>query len=321
MLNRDMRRREQAVEGGQRKNSIRLRLGFSGDDFGYAVTLGFPPPEIPPPNPPSAFTLDPVFKRECIWAGPFLRPASVLIDRDGPLVRRRSTHGWEMLAQHMSLYESLFSYLGKDRYSPEVFEMRETVRSWRFYDHFRTDPDAPTRKPQLGTRTPVMHHDGRDLAAALQTIREIGDSEALDAAINDAFPGSVLKIDAQAGGLFTLTLQQEGLLRPLTAAELSDGTLRYLLLVAALMTPRPPPLMVLNEPETSLHPDLIPALGRLIIDASHRTQMWVISHSPRLAAALSNASDCNAIVLARELSETFVVGQTPLQQPPWHWPD
>ncbi|KAG0192154.1 DNA replication and repair protein RecF [Apophysomyces sp. BC1034] len=216
-----------------KQSVLRGTFHHSGDDFGYSVTLGFPPPEIPPPNPPSAFTLDPVFKRECIWAGPFLRPASVLIDRDGPVVRRRVTREWEVLAQQVSLYESLFSYLGKDRHSPEVFEVRETIRSWRFYDHFRTDIDAPTRRPQLGTRTPIMHHDGRDLAAALQTIREIGDSEALNAAIEDAFPGSVLKIDAEAGGLFTLTLQQEGLLRPLTAAELSDGTLRYLLLIAA----------------------------------------------------------------------------------------
>ena len=66
--------------------------------------------------------------------------------------------------------------------------MREMIRGWRFYDHFRTDKDAPARKSQLGTRTPVLHHDGHDLAAALQTIREIGDSEALDAAISDAFP-------------------------------------------------------------------------------------------------------------------------------------
>jgi len=56
--------------------------------------------------------------------------------------------------------------------------------------------------PQLGTRTPVLHHDGRDLAAALQTIREIGDSEALDEAINDAFPCAVLNINIQSDGRF-----------------------------------------------------------------------------------------------------------------------
>ncbi|WP_425387819.1 AAA family ATPase [Edaphobacter aggregans] len=57
-------------------------------------------------------------------------------------------------------------------------------------------------------------------------------------------------------------------MRPLSAAELSDGTLRYLLWTAALLTPHPPALMVLNEPETSLHPDLLPALARLILAAA-----------------------------------------------------
>ena len=69
-------------------------------------------------------------------------------------------------------------------------------------------------------------------------------------------------------------MQQHGLLRPLKAAELSDGTLRYLLWVAALLTPRPPGLLVLNEPETSLHPDLLPALARLIAHAASDRRSW-----------------------------------------------
>lgn len=112
----------------------------------------------------------------------------------------------------------------------------------------------------MGSRTPVLHHDGRDVAAALQTIIEIGDERGLRGAIADAFPGSELSIIVQDDGRFSIELRQEGLLRPLFGAELSDGTLRYLLWVAALLTPRPPSLMVLNEPETSLHPELLPAL-------------------------------------------------------------
>ncbi|HEY1997247.1 AAA family ATPase [Paraburkholderia sp.] len=320
-FSRAMREGLAPIEPLVRQHSQRLKLGFSGDDFGYAVSLGLTPTGKPPPDPPSAFSLDPEFKRECIWAGPFLRPANLLVDRNGAMVRRRIGREWDVVTQHLPAYESLFAHVAKDRQSPEVFEVRETIRGWRFYDHFRTDADAPARQSQLGTRTPVLHHDGRDLAAALQTIREVGDSEALDAAIDDAFPGSKLEVLAEAGGLFTLTLQQHGLLRPLSAAELSDGTLRYLLLVAALMTPRPPSLMVLNEPESSLHPDLLPALGRLIIHASRHSQIWVISHATRLAAAIEADPECNSIVLAKELSETLVWGQAPLDQPPWHWPD
>lgn len=192
---------------------------------------------------------------------------------------------------------------------------------WRFYDHFRSDTQAPARLPQLGTRTPVLHHDGRDLAAALQTIIEIGDVEALNEAISDAFPGTSLSITVQEDGRFNVNLRQEGLLRPLSASELSDGTLRYLLWVAALLTPRPPPLMVLNEPETSLHPDLLPALGRLIIRAAATTQVWVVSHASRLIATLEAAEECNSVQLGKCYGQTEVVGQGMLDQPSWKWPD
>lgn len=319
-ISRRMRNGEVPIEGSRRQDAVRLRLGFTGEDFGYAVSLGFPPPPDPG-SPPLAFVLDPEIKRECIWAGPCYRPASLLVDREGPMVRQRESRSWQVLAQHLPSYDSLFDQIGNDPGCPEVFQLRETIRRWRFYDHFRTDADAPARQPQLGTRTPVLHHDGRDLAAALQTIREIGDREALEHAIADAFPGSQLDIDFQPGGRFSVALRQEGLLRPLSAAELSDGTLRYLLLVAALLTPRPPSLMVLNEPETSLHPDLLPALGRLIIKASKHTQVWVVSHASRLIAALEKNPECNSIVLDKSLGQTAIQGQGMLDEPLWHWPD
>ena len=107
-------------------------------------------------------------------------------------------------------------------------------------------------------------------------------------------------------------------LRPLRMGELSDGTLRYLLWIAALLTPRPPELLVLNEPETSLHPDLLPALGRLVARAAQRTQVIVVSHASRLIAALDE-EQCSRIALEKELGETRVVGLGDLEKPGWHW--
>src|SRR5204863_2842964 len=132
------------------------------------------------------------------------------------------------------------------------------------------------------------NNDGTDLPAALQTIFEIGDAGALERTVQDAFPGTRIAIDVQAGR-FEVRLQQHGLLRPLSGAEVSDGTLRFLLWTAALLTPRPPQLMVLNEPETSLHPDLLPALARLIIAASEQSQLIVVSHARILIESLSEA--------------------------------
>ncbi len=165
----------------------------------------------------------------------------------------------------------------------------------------------------------MLSNDGHDLAAALQTIREIGAADALDVAVDDAFPGASVEITALEGR-FGLLMRQHGLLRGLTQGELSDGTLRYLLWVAALLTPRPPTLMVMNEPETSLHPDLMPALGRLIMNAATHCQVWVVTHSTRLAAALERAESCVSIHLNKELGETRITGQQLLDGPPWQWP-
>lgn len=194
--------------------------------------------------------------------------------------------------------------------------LRDRMRDWRFYDHFRTDRDAPARRPQVGTYTPVLAADGADLAAAVQTIREIGGAGALESTIADAFPGGRVDVTG-SDGYFELVMTQHGLLRPMKAAELSDGTLRYLLLAAALLSPRPPELMVLNEPETSLHPDLLPALARLIVDATRRSQIVAVSHAEGLVSALEAATDATRLVLTKHLGETIV---EPDLRPAWAWP-
>ncbi|MCK5830922.1 MAG: AAA family ATPase [Methylococcales bacterium] len=320
-ITEQMRKGEVRIEGSSRQKSTRLRLGFSGDDFGYSISLGLPSSSGFSNQKPSAFKLDPEIKKECIWAGSSYRPASLLVDRTGTAIKVRSNRQWDVITQHANNFESLFSQAVDPVKTPEIVSLREDIRGWRFYDHFRSDSEAPARLPQLGTRTPVLHHDGRDLAAALQTIIEIGDEEALNDAISDAFPGAKLNISIQQDGRFAVELYQEGLLRPLSGLELSDGTLRYLLWVAALLTPRPPPLMVLNEPETSLHPDLLPALAKLIIHASKSTQVWVVSHASRLIAALETSDSCNSIMLEKDLGQTQIVGQGMLDEPLWHWPD
>jgi predicted ATPase len=317
----EMRKGDLPIEGTHRKGPKRLRLGFTGEDFGYAISLGLPPPPDPDNPEPSAFSLDPEIKRETIWSGASYRPSSVLVDRIGPVVKTRQSRSWEVIAQHIPNYESMFTHTGDPERTPEIVRLREDIRAWRFYDHLRTDRDAPARQPQLATRTPVLDHEGRALAAAWQTIVEIGDREALDEVVSDAFPGSHIVINTSSDNRFSLIFHQEGLLRGLTSAELSDGSLRYLLWVSALMTPRPPPLMVLNEPETSLHPDLLPALGRLIIRASAHSQIWVVTHAPRLVNTLAKSDECNEIQLDKILGQTDLLFQGVLDRPIWRWPD
>lgn len=315
-ISRRMRSGEVPVQGtAPTGDARRVRLGFATDEAGYTVEFGLPPQG---PLDPSAFKLDPEIKREVIFGAPLLRPASTLLDRKGPLVRVRDLDGaWEDLIHDFPMSDSVLSELVDPRQSPEVHHMRDLVRTWRFYDQFRTDVDAPARMRHIGTRTPVLANDGADLAAALQTIAEIGEREALVEAIADGLAGSRIEIDT-GGPRFGVLLRQPGMLRPLDASELSDGTLRYLLWVAALLTPRPPPLMVLNEPETSLHPDLLPALGRLITRAAKRSQVLVVSHARTLIESLTG-TDRTHIELVKDLGETRVAGMDFGDAPAWAW--
>jgi predicted ATPase len=310
-FSRAMKSGRQPIQGTVRRNSISLKLGFSGTDYGYAIDLGLPVPFS------STFPNDPAIKAESLWTGEVLGRANAFAIRQGPGVRIRADSGeWRQVFQNLATFDSMMTHCSDPRDAIELLVLRERMRDWRFYDHLRTDRDAAARRPQIGTYTPVLASDGSDLAAAVQTIREIGDAEGLDAAIADAFPGGRVEV-ANADGHFELEMSQHGLLRPLKAAELSDGTLRYLLLVAALLSPRPPALMILNEPETSLHPELLPPLARLVAQAAKRSQIVLVSHAAALVAALDAEPDSRQIVLEKQLGETLVPDHTP---PPWTWP-
>jgi predicted ATPase len=304
------------VQGTVRSGPISLQLGFASDDFSYLIDLG-----LPTRAESSAFNLDPEIKREVVWSGPIMRPATVLVKRKRASVELRDTSSrgdsWERFEGTLRPYESVLTEVLDPVHAPELLAVREQIRGWRFYDQFRTDVDSPIRQSQIGTRTPVLDADGRDLAAALQTIIEIGDADALHEAIQDAFSGSRLQV-IETRGRFDLELGAHGLLRPLSAAELSDGTLRYLLLVAALLSPRPPSLMVLNEPETSLHADLLPSLARLIARASEHTQIVVVTHARRLVEALT-ATGAQPLCLLKDFGATSLEGVGRLEQAPWNW--
>jgi predicted ATPase len=317
---RAVREGRHPVQGTVRSDSVALRLGFGAEDISYAVDLG-----LPPPSRTTAFGRDPVIKRESVWTGPVLRPATVLCDRLGGFVRIRDDGGGWSAPTPIREYDSMLSEFADPQRAPELLGLRDRIRSWRFYDQFRTDAAAPARGSQIGTRTPVLSHDGADLAAALQTIREIGDAARLDAAVTAAFAGSSLTIAQSDDGRLSVQLSQHGLLRPLGAPELSDGTLRYLLWIAALLSPRPADLLVLNEPENSLHPDLLPALGNLIVQAARRTQVIAVSHSGALIDAVGRAAEATeteltAFELVKDFGQTAVAGRGTLDQPAWHWP-
>lgn len=293
----------------------RLSIGFADDDMAYELRLGVPPRD--PSAPPSAFWLDPDVKAETLRT---LGKRKVnLLERRNQSAMLRDVEGNPVTFDaRLDLSESVLSQLAEPHRYPILSMLRERLRGWRFYHQIRTDADSPARAVQIGTRTPVLAHDGHDLAAALQTIVEVGEDEALAQAVAEAFEGAALSI-ASNEARFRLQLSMPGVFRPLDAAELSDGTLRYLALLAALYSPRPPELLVLNEPEASLHPRVLEPLARQIIAAAKRSQVIVVSHAAALVDAISSARDAVRIELAKEDGQTIVAGRNRLDEPAWKW--
>ncbi len=316
----DGARRTGRVEGTTRTAPVSLEMGFAADDFGYLVDLGLPQMA----GIQSLFGRDPEIKREAVFAGPVMRPASTLVrrTRDYAEASSESGRGFDKLSQSLPPYRSVLAEFAHPGVHPELAAVRDRLRDWRFYDGFRVDAGAPSRQRTVGTRTRVLADDGGDLAAAIQTIIEAGFDD-LQRAVADAFDGAEVSV-AVSDGLFDLELQQPGMLRPLRAAELSDGTLRFLLWAAALLSPQPPSLMVLNEPETSLHPDLVRPLASLITAAADSTQVVVVTHSKAMLEHLDTVSvdddgDAVQIQLYKDLGETRIDGLDMLTTPSWNW--
>ncbi|MBK1834282.1 AAA family ATPase [Roseibacillus ishigakijimensis] len=232
--------------------------------FDWQVKFGLVPTT---PGDPTFFRTDPDVKKETLRS-------------------ETATHSRAAWSREISHTESLLSYIRDSANYPELAQAREDILSWRFYEGFRSDDHSPLRQPSARYWSPVLHPDGSNLAAALQTIRESSFPYRLEEIIARAFPEHKLEIDGENASQLGIRWSHPDLKRPLAAHELSDGTLRFLALTAALLAPQPPSLLVLNEPENSLNPSLFPALEQLIEWANEASQVLVITHSEALATHL-----------------------------------
>src|SRR5262249_15489795 len=150
----------------------------------------------------------------------------------------------------------------------------------RIYREFNTDFDSPVR---LGISTAApkerLEDDGRNLAVVLQELDYLQLLHRIESSLKqfyDRFQNIKIRPDA---GRALLTVREEGLTHPLPAARLSDGTLKFICLMTALIDPEPPPLICIEEPEVGLHPDAVRLVGEALQRASERTQLIVTTHS------------------------------------------
>lgn len=294
------------------EDSVRVRLAVKLQELAYELEFGF----IPKGERLSdgrfgiglaIFEGDPDVKLEKVELNTGSKSVSLLERKRGSIMARNMDGKRAAYPVSLPESESVLSELREPHKFPELSVLRQEVLSWRFYHDFRTDLHSPIRQPQLGTLTPVLNHDGVDLAAAIATIRAVGERQQLDDLIERAFPGSVLKVEDIDNEL-VLSFETPGVFRDLSVLELSDGTLQYFCLLAALLSPRPAPFLVLNEPETSIHPDLYVPLAELIVAASKRSQVFLTTHSFELAGFIRQKTECRTIELEKIDGATCVRG-------------
>jgi predicted ATPase len=311
--------REIAAEGGMQSAlwagkrragqpaRIALSVGFGvteAIEYSYEVEAGLTSPCVP-----TAFLLEPQVKEEALVFHHRGRKVK-LLERRGPSVLGRDTDGERVeFARDLLASETALGTFDEPGRFPDIHAIRRLMLDWRFYHSVRTDADSPLRRPSLAITSPTLASDGSNLAAVFATLAHIRrDTADLDRAVADAFPGAALSIpNPEREATFGMVFPDHPR-RIFQASELSDGTLSYLTLAGALLALRLPSFIALNEPETSLHPDLLEPLARLIARASERTQIWLVTHSERLAAALEKHGGMAPRTVIKKDGETWIEG-------------
>lgn len=181
--------------------------------------------------------------------------------------------------------QSILSQVRDPELYPALASLQQRYEQIRLYRNWSFGPNAALRREQsTHDRSDVLNDGGENLALVLSRIRTRVKAELRDSLqkLYEGVEDVSLSVD---GGNVLLFLEETGG-REIPATRLSDGTLRYLALLAILLHPDPPPLVAIEEPELGLHPDVIPHIARLLERASERTQLVVTTHSRMLVEAL-----------------------------------
>ncbi len=194
--------------------------------------------------------------------------------------------------------ESILSQLKDPERYPALTLLQEKYADIRLFRNWSFGPQAELRREQSAHgRYDFLADGGENLALVFSNIRMQIKRE-LSEALREFYDGMTDLDVSVADGKVQLLVEEEGG-RQISASRLSDGTLRYLCLLAILLHPKPPGLIAIEEPELGLHPDVLPFLGKLLVQASQRTQLVVTTHSPMLIDALSD--DPEAVVVCEKV--------------------
>ena len=200
-----------------------------------------------------------------------------------PSTQRLQKLDWE--------YDSLESALSQiPRMYRQTEQSRRTLSSTEQYHVLDVGQRAPIKLPQQLRPTTLPGQNGEDLAPFLYNLRETdhGKYEAVEDALKVVFPKfESLGFPVVATGMISMTWKEKTFRNPFNMNELSEGTLRFLWLASLLQSPDLPTITMIDEPEVSMHPELLSLLSDLMREASNRTQIILATHSDRLVRFLN----------------------------------
>ncbi|MDE0233920.1 MAG: AAA family ATPase [bacterium] len=173
---------------------------------------------------------------------------------------------------------------------PELTYLGDQFDVITFYREWDLGPNTLARQPQdVDLEQEYLLEDASNLALVMNYL---SNRPGVKRRILDRFQvfNSFVEdiVSSIRGQRVQLYFHETSLRHPLPATRISDGTLRYLCLLAILCHPEPPPVTCIEEPELGLHPDIIPQVAKLLVEASTRTQLFVTTHSDILVDALSH---------------------------------
>ena len=176
---------------------------------------------------------------------------------------------------------------------PELTYLADAFERMRFYRDWNFGRATPPRLPQQADlRQDILLEDASNIGLALSGLLNQPPAKRQ---IMDRLKAFHPSIEDMRSSLHSNTVQiffhEEGLQHPVPSTRLSDGSLRYLCLLAVLCNPDPPPVVCIEEPEIGLHPDVIPEVAELLVEASTRSQIFVTTHSDILIDALTDTPE------------------------------
>ena len=206
-----------------------------------------------------------------------------------PLLAAKFRPGAVDFASEIEPEKSFLSWAATPDY-PALWHLKGAYDRIRLYRRWSFGPSTSLRQPASAhERSDFLNEECANLAPVLSNFP--GESKRqLITALKKLYDGIVDIKCPVVGGTVTLFLEEANN-REIPATRLSDGTLRYLCLLSILLHPEPPPLIVIEEPELGIHPDLLPTLTDLLVAASGRSQLIITTHSDVLVDALTDTPD------------------------------